>query len=108
MLASFAANLAVGRPLARWCRTARTGSRPHAGALLPTALRRRSGIIASVQSKPVAFAVRTVCHECCGEGAIAYSRAAVGLDGDETRGYDVYSCPRCNGHEWLPGMAAPA
>jgi hypothetical protein len=49
---------------------------------------------------------RTVCHGCNGDGAKAGTRAAV-HDGEAVLGYQTWSCPICEGREWLPGVIAP-
>lgn len=51
--------------------------------------------------------VRTVCHYCHGDGAVAFPRAVCLSDVGDARAYDVRPCSMCQGREWLPGTVAP-
>lgn len=52
--------------------------------------------------------LKTVCHRCFGDGAVAHPRATVLTGYGPVWGYEAKPCPDCGGREWLAGLTPPA
>ena len=75
---------------------------------MPTlVLERPRATLAGVAPNLSNVRLRSVCHYCDGEGAVAFPRAVCLSDADGSYGYEVRLCVVCQGREWLPGVVAP-
>ena len=51
--------------------------------------------------------LRTLCLNCCGAGHIACSRATHSDNPGVLGGFQMHTCPTCEGQRWLAGFQPP-
>jgi hypothetical protein len=59
------------------------------------------------KSSRTSTAVRTLCHDCAGNGSIGLRRAVALPDYEFAGGYQFHDCHGCAGRHWLPGLLPP-